>query len=305
MLLGGVSFDTPQTIEDSTENIEELVFTLHETYESIEEETFSQKINFVMFFDGSVRGLNIGAPVEFKGIKVGRVVDIRLEFDPGDSTFRIPVLVEIEPERVISKGETQSPYETLKTLVDQGLRARLQTGSLLTGQLFVELDMHPETRVRLVSGQDQVPELPTIPAELEQITNSVKGVLAKLDKLKLVEIGDELHGTLQGLNKVTNNPEIAGTVSELKESLAVFKTTLKTLDMQNVNATLKTGQQTLSNLQSTLALMDNLLRSESPMQFRFIRMADEMAEAARSLQGFLELLEEDPQSLIFGKGNEE
>lgn len=305
MLLGGVAFDTPQTIEDSTENIEELVFTLHETYDSIEEETFSQKINFVMFFEGSVRGLNIGAPVEFKGIKVGRVVDIRLEFDPDDSTFRIPVLVEIEPERVISKGETQSPYDTLKTLVDQGLRARLQTGSLLTGQLFVELDMHPDTRVRLVSGQDKIPELPTIPAELEQITNSIKGVLAKLDKLKLVEIGDELHGTLQGLNKVANSPDIAATVTELKDSLVVFKATLKALDMQNVNATMETGRQTLSNLQSTLALMDNLLRSDSPMQFRFIRMADEMAEAARALQGFLELLEEDPQSLIFGKGNEE
>ncbi|NNJ92162.1 MAG: MCE family protein [Gammaproteobacteria bacterium] len=305
MLLGGVAFDTPQNIEDSTENIEELVFTLHETFESIEEQTFAQKINFVMFFEGSVRGLNIGAPVEFKGIKVGRVVDVRLEFDPNDSTFRIPVLVEIEPERVISKGEAQSPYDTLKTLVDQGLRARLQTGSLLTGKLFVELDMHPDTRVRLVSGQDKIPELPTIPAELEQITNSIKGVLAKLDKVKLVEISDELHGTLQGLNKLTNNPDIGETVIELKESLVVFKATLKSLDTENVNATLETGKQTLTSLQSTLSLMDNLLRTDSPMQFRFIQMADEMAEAARALQGFLELLEENPQSLIFGKGNEQ
>lgn len=311
MLLGGIAFDTPQAIEASIENVEELVFTLHESLETIEEQSFTRKITFVLFFEGSVRGLNIGAPVEFKGIKIGKVIDVRLEFDPEETTFRIPVLIEIEPERVIAKGEASTPHETLKTLVDRGLRARLQTGSLLTGKLFIELDMHPDTSIRLVSGQDQIPELPTIPAELEEITSSIKGILAKLDKLKIEEIGDELHGTLKGLNELSNEPDLKLAIGELKQSLTAFRQVVTKLDphvgpmAENVTTTLAAGKQTLEKMQITLGLMDNLLRSESPMQFRIIQMADEMAEAARSLRSFLEVLEDEPQSLIFGKGNEE
>lgn len=304
MLLGGIAFDTPESIENVIENIEELVFTLYDSRQAIEETSFTRKVNFVLFFQGSVRGLNIGAPVEFKGIKVGRVVDIRLEFDPDNNEFRIPVLVEIEPERVIARGDPSSPQQLLNDLVERGLRARLQTGSLLTGKLFVELDMHPDTRVRMVSGQDKIPELPTIPAELDQITNSVMGILAKLNKLKIEEIGDELLGAVQGVNTLVNDENIPKMITQTQESLQLFKQLLITLDVDNVNDTLSAGRQTLQQLQNSLALLDNLLRSDSPMQFRIIRMADEMAEAARSLQGFLELLEQDPQSLIFGKGNE-
>lgn len=310
MLLGGIAFETPQTIESATKNVEELVFTLHETFEDIEENTYTKKLNFVLFFEGSIRGLNIGAPVEFKGIKIGRVIDIKLLFDPNDSSFRIPVIIEIEPERVQTRSEANSPYETLKTLVDQGLRARLQTGSLLTGKLFVEMDMHPETRVRLVGGQDQIPELPTIPAELEEITGSIKGLLAKLDQIKIKEISDHLNGTLKGLETVTNNPELNNTVGELNASLSAFKAVLAKLDPKvgplsdNINETMKSGRDTLDKMQVTLGLFDNMLRSDSPVQFRLIQMADEMAEAARNLQGFLELLEANPQSLIFGKGDE-
>ncbi|MEJ2214955.1 MAG: MlaD family protein, partial [Gammaproteobacteria bacterium] len=267
-------------------------------------------IAFVLFLEGSVRGLDIGAPVEFKGIKIGRVVDIRLEFDHNHSSFMIPVLIELEPERIIAKGDNKSPEDTLKTLVDRGLRARLQTGSLLTGKLFVELDMHPNTRVRLVSGQAKIPELPTIPAELEQITDSVKGILAKLEKVELDKMGDELHGALQGANTLLNKPELLESITEMNEALKAFKSVMTKLDpkvepiAENIDEAMRSGKKALDNINHTLQLFDKLLRSDSPVQFRVIRMADEMAEAGRALQRFLELLEENPQSLIFGKGNE-
>jgi paraquat-inducible protein B len=310
MLLGGIAFDTPQTVEASAENVEELVFTLFNSREDIEEQVYTRKVNFVLFFEGSVRGLDIGAPVEFKGIKIGRVVDIRLEFDHNHSSFMIPVLIELEPERIIAKGDNKSPEDTLKTLVDRGLRARLQTGSLLTGKLFVELDMHPNTRVRLVSGQAKIPELPTIPAELEQITDSVKGILAKLEKVELDKMGDELHGALQGANTLLNKPELLESITEMNEALKAFKSVMTKLDpkvepiAENIDEAMRSGKKALDNINHTLQLFDKLLRSDSPVQFRVIRMADEMAEAGRALQRFLELLEENPQSLIFGKGNE-
>ena len=310
MLLGGIAFDTPQTVEASAENVEELVFTLFNSREEIEEQVYTRKVNFVLFFEGSVRGLDVGAPVEFKGIKIGRVVDIRLEFDHNHSSFMIPVLIELEPERIIAKGDDKSPEDTLKTLVDRGLRARLQTGSLLTGKLFVELDMHPDTRVRLVSGQAKIPELPTIPAELEQITDSIKGILAKLEKVELDKMGDELHSALQGANTLLNKPELLESITEMNEALKAFKSVMTKLDpkvepiAENINEAMRSGKKALDNINHTVKLFDKLLRSDSPVQFRIIRMADEMAEAGRALQRFLELLEENPQSLIFGKGNE-
>lgn len=309
LLMGGVAFETPDSLEKNNENIEDLVFTLHDDHSSILENTFTKKARFVMFFDGSVRGLKIGAPVEFKGIKIGSVTDIRLEFDMKDSSFRIPVLVDIEPERIIPRGEnkTATPYEVVKTLVERGLRAQLNTGSLLTGQLFIELDMHPDTEIKLVSEQDTIPELPTIPASLQEITTSVKSFLAKLNKLKLEEIGDELLGTLSGSNKLLNAPELNDSITELKKSLIVFRSLLGKLDKhaepmsKNIEKAMGSGHEALEQFQVTLSLLDNVLKSESPMQYRLIQMADEMTEAARSLNTLLELLEQNPQSLIFGK----
>ena len=106
IIYGGIAFETPDTLEPATENIEDLVFTLHENYEDIKELTYTRKIKFVLFFDSSVRGLNIGAPVEFKGIKIGSVLDLRLEFNREETSFRIPVLIEVEPERIIERSRS-------------------------------------------------------------------------------------------------------------------------------------------------------------------------------------------------------
>lgn len=89
MMFGGLAFDTPETLEQVTTDIDNLVFTLHENFAAIQERSYTRKLKFVMFFNGSVRGLNIGAPVEFKGIKVGSVLDVRLEFNSEDTSFRI------------------------------------------------------------------------------------------------------------------------------------------------------------------------------------------------------------------------
>ena len=155
LLFGGIAFETPDTLEPVEQELEGLVFTLHDSYESIHEGSYTRKIRFVLFFDGSVRGLNIGAPVEFEGIKVGSVVNLHLEYDPRDASFKIPVVIEIELERVVVRGDGKAPppSETLQILVSQGLRARLGTGSLLTGKLFVELLMRPDMPARFSSKQ--------------------------------------------------------------------------------------------------------------------------------------------------------
>ena len=316
LLYGGIAFDTPTTLKQVKENLEGLVFTLYDDLESIQEQSFIKKIVFVLFFEGSVRGLNVGAPVEFKGIKIGSVKDIRLEYNSRDTSFRIPVLVEIEAERIIDQreGEVASPYQTLKTLVDRGLRAQLQTGSLLTGQMFVGLGMHPDTSVRLVSDGKSFPELPTIPASLEQLTTSVQSILTKLEHMEVDKIGGELLAILQqtnelikGANKLISKPEIQSSVDDLRGSLHSFRNILKKLDQRtepltaNLERAIGAGNKALENVQITLALINEVLKPDSPFQFRFIELTEELAETARSIRTLVDLLERNPNAIIFGK----
>ena len=309
VLFGGIAFETPENAEPLNANLDEMVFTLYDSKENIIEKAFTKRIRFVMFFDGSVRGLNIGAPVEFKGIKVGNVVDIRLEFDRSNTSFRIPVVVEIEPERIIARGETQAtnPLGILKTLVERGLRARLATGSLLTGQLFVELDMHPNTPVHLAKSSGPYPQLPTLPARLEEITASVKDVLQKVNQLNFKKINDELIGTLEGTNRLVNAPEFSAALGELESTLSRFRALVtkvaKRVDplVDNVDRTVTTGRQALAQLQGTLKLVDGLLKSDAPLQAGYIKLADELGETARSIKSFVDLLSRNPEAFIFGR----
>lgn len=311
LIYGGIAFETPEGMDTAREDVEGLVFTLFDSHQAIAERSFTKKLKFVLFFDGSVRGLNIGAPVEFKGIKVGSVTDIRLEFNHQDSTFRIPVMIEIEPQRVVESGEGGSSYQTVQTLVARGLRARLQTGSLLTGQLFVELDMRPETGVHLVGGDYGVPELPTIPAALEEITDSVRGILTRLEKVDFEAIGKELEQSLHGVNTLINTPELHDAPGELKASISAFLSILRKVDAragpitENLEQAIGAGHETLGKLQQTLDHLNGVLKPDSAVQYRINRLAGELEEMARSIRALVDLLERNPQSVIFGKTPEE
>jgi paraquat-inducible protein B len=316
LLYGGIAFDTPDSLGEVKQDADGSVFTLYDDPESIQAQAFTKKITFILFFDGSVRGLQVGAPVEFKGIKIGSVVDVRLEFDSRDTSFRIPVLIEIEPERVLErdKGEASLPLEMLTKLVDRGLRAQLQAGNLITGQLFVDLDMHPNTPVRLVNDGGGFPELPTIPAGLEQMTASVQKILAKLEAVDVGEIARELVQTLQGTSRLAegateliNKPELQGAVHDLRESLDTFKRILHKLDRRvepvtrDLEDAIGTGRQVLEKTLTTMTLVEELLRPDSPLQYRFIELSEELAETARSIRTLVDLLERSPNSFIFGK----
>jgi len=304
LMFGGIAFHTPVTMEPVTDDVENLVFTLYEDYNTIKEYSYTKKINFILFFDSSVRGLSVGAPVEFKGIKVGSVLDIRLEFESRDTTFRIPVLIEIEPERILTRGEedAESPYHIMNTLVERGLRAQLRTGSLLTGQLYVELDMHPDTSIVLHGEDTEVPEIPTIAAaNFDAITAAIERFVARLDEVEIEKIGNELLSTLRGANRVVNNPDIPGVVADLQDSLRRFRSIVKKVDEANLKEAINAGHVALDKLEETLSLTSRVLEPGSPLQYNVIKLTAELEETARSIRQLVETLERNPQSLIFGK----
>lgn len=296
LLFGGIAFETPKTNEPISDDIDSLVFTLYDNYASIQEFSYTRKIKFVLFFDSSVRGLGMGAPVEFKGIKIGSVVDVHLEYDSNNTSFRIPVVIEIEPERIIEKGNHEgiSPYDTLQKLVDKGLRAQLATGSLLTGQLFVQLDMYPGSPRLLSDGETAYPELPTTPGGISAITSSLQAFAGKLEKIAVDEIGQELLKTLKGTSKIVESPDLNNAIKNLKNILHA-------LDASNMDEAIKSAKVVIKETQTTIGLLNNMLRPDSPAQHSIIQMTQELEETARSIRSLVDLLERNPESLIFGK----
>lgn len=309
LIFGGIAFDTPEGQEAGAENIDGLVFTLYDDLKSIGEQAFANKVRFVMFFEDSVRGLTVGAPVEFKGLKIGAVTDIRLEYDDKGTAFRIPVTVEIEPERIGGRSESlrRKPKEALQALVKRGLRARLSTGNLLTGQLFVELDMQPKAPLRLLGAGGAVPELPTLAGTFDQMANSVRSILDKVDRIDIEGIGADLRGTLKGANAIANGPQLERSIADLSASLASMRVILQKVEARaepltaNLEQALGAARDAMEKTSRTMVLVEGMAAPDSPMRESTQRMVQEVGEAARAIRSLVELLERQPSSLIFGK----
>lgn len=196
ILVGGIAFETPE--HDGGERAADgTVFPLYENHLATQREIYTQKTEWVVYFDQSVRGLVVGSPVEFRGIRVGQVRDVRLELDPEQRHIRIPVVLEIEPQRFgdmhLSPEERQ---RRLEALVAAGLRAQLKSGNLLTGQLIVALDMHDDAAPAQIVWQQPYPVFPTIPTPLEEITETLTSLVKRLEKIPFERIGADLSASL-------------------------------------------------------------------------------------------------------------
>jgi paraquat-inducible protein B len=300
IMIGGVAFDTPTSLVAGGPAHEGHIFRLYETREAIFERTFTEKRHFILRFAGSIRGLSIGAPVEFRGIKIGQVIDIDADFDEETLTPRITVLIETEPQRLDSKGDSRmDPKTRIEMMVAKGLRAQLKTGSLLTGQLFVEVDFFPEAPPAKVLYGEQFPEIPTIPAPLQLITARVNQLLSKIETVPIEKIGQDLGDTLQNVKNLTASAELRQAIRDLDATLKETRELAQNLNMNvapAITATLDQAQQTLVSVESTLG-------KDSPLQYEIREAMEELGDAARALRVLLDYLERHPDALIFGKGN--
>jgi paraquat-inducible protein B len=278
MLIGGLAFDTPDADDPGTEVGDEHAFTLFSSRRDSEQPVYTVKRRYLLYFDNSVQGLVPGSPVVFRGIRIGRVIDVKLELDSNTYGVRVPVVIQIEPERIaIADNDVVSDAQALgriERLVANGMRARLGSSNLLTGAQQVEIDMYPDLESATVVLGGRYPELPTIPAPLDEITASISGVVAKIDRLPLEQIGREL----------------AASLTELRQVLAGFN--------EDVMPSLS---GTLANLDSTVGHLDNMLAEDAPLPLELRRAVEDVGEAARSVRVLTDYLEQHPESLIRGK----
>jgi paraquat-inducible protein B len=308
ILTGGVSFGLRQYDLPGKPAEDGRIFQLYPNQSSSEEKTYTLKEYFLMYFDQSVRGLSPGAPVEIKGIQVGEVVSVDLRFDRKNLDFRIPVLIILEPERldilVTEEGNVlsgaaignelsaeqraMSNLKNFQALIDKGFRAQLKTGSLLTGQLYIDIDFYPEAPPAKLVKEGDYPVFPTIPAPLEQIVQRVDNILNKVDQVPFDKIGKNLQAAIK---------ELTATLAEIK----VMSGQVNQETIPKVNATLANLQETLQGFQETLKGIDSTLGPDSALSYNTRTVTEELSMAIRSLRSLLEYLERNPQALILGK----
>jgi len=225
---------------------------------------FKHTTKFVLFFEGSVKGLQVGAPVMFEGVKVGQVTDIALQLDAKDLSVFIPIYIEIDPAtiKVINSTLPKGRDEYIQPLIEKGLRAQLQIQSFVTGQLMVYLDFWPEKPIRLVGAEDGAyPEIPTIPTDLQDLTR-------RLGSLPLKEILDKLNATLDGIERIANSPKLHASMDSL--------------------------DRLLKNADRILAQYDGL----GPQTNKTL---EDVSRMSRSLRSLADYLERHPESIIKGK----
>jgi paraquat-inducible protein B len=302
LLYGGIAFETPKNFGSVEPAEAGHVFTLYESRDDSRESKYKKKEYYVAYFDRSVKGLKPGAPVEFRGMRVGEVSEIKLELHTHSFVFRIPVLIEIEPERISMVGE-EFKYngKILDELITRGLRAQLKTTSLLTGQLSIDLKFRPQASPAAIVYDNEYPVLPTIPPPWDELTTTVTKLIQNLETLPIQRIGSNLSRTLEGTDRLMNSSELPGAVQLLNETLRETQQLVRTLDSR-VAPEAKT---TLEQLQKTLGSAESALNSNSPLRHDLATTLQEISAAARSIRLMADYLERHPDALIYGKSGKQ
>ena len=182
---------------------------------------FQEKLPYVLFFDSSVEGLNAGAPVVFRGVQVGQVTAITALADPQTFDLRIKVKHRTRAGRHQGGGRAASTSRInarrSSGLIQRGVRASLRMQSFVTGLLFVALDFHPDTPIRLLGLDPTVPELPTIPSDMDQLKSTIQQAMAELRKLPLEAILNEVMAMLKRVNTLLETPELKQALVALRD----------------------------------------------------------------------------------------
>ncbi len=324
ILLGGIAFDNPGN-EHNRKNAESgTTFALYRSKKAAANSGYRPGNQlYRVYFDGSARGLNVGAPVTLRGITVGYVTDIKLEYDIEDSAFKIPVTIEFEPDRIsMSGGKPLSTGFSAEELVRRGLRAQLRTGNLLTGQMLIDLDIYPDLPPEEVYYEGDYAVLPTIHTTIDSLMLSVNEIMLKLSELPLGEIGHNLNELLAGANEITNSASLRNSIGNVEEFTLQLNDTLGEIRelvagvdevVDNANSIVASTQidQILSNVESasskleqTLGAVDRTVagfQTDSDAYQSLLRLMHELSAAARSLRQMADYLERHPEALLKGK----
>ena len=290
LLIGGIAFETPPSAEDSKPAGEKAFFALFSSRKEAMANPETISTAYVLYFNESLRGVNVGAPVLYLGLPIGEVTAVGLEYNPEKHTARPRVDIVMYPGRLLARvhkthglelkvGSTSERLSFVKNAVESGFRAQLRSGNLITGQRFVALDIFPDApRVKVDWAKSPV-ELPVVPSGLHDIETKISSILAKMEKMPL-----------------------DGIAVDLKKLLATIDSLLKRIDGE----TLPDVKKALVDLQGVLKSADaTLVGRDAPAQQEMREALQEVRRAAQGFSGLVDYLERNPDALIRGKKQEE
>ena len=309
LLLGGIAFETPEAARRGPGVREDQVFRLYASQEAASSAALRRRVPVLSYFTDSVSGLAPGAPVTFQGVRIGEVLGFDLEYDPDAERLRVPVRYEIEPERIAGSGAAASrgPLENARILVRQGMRARLASANLLTGQQQISLDIVPDAPPAELAVVDGAIVFPTAPGRFAGVMEAVDRVLAEVEAMPFRQIGDNLNGTLAGVDALVRGPELKASLASLQETLAGAQEVVRRLD-EAASPALRALPPLVAGLQGTVAQANRLLASvgrgygdDSQFHRDLDRLLEQLNGAARSLRGLADTLNRNPEALIRGR----
>ncbi|HXZ09647.1 MAG TPA: MlaD family protein, partial [Paraburkholderia sp.] len=284
VIVGGLAFQSPPGQPVGTQAPDNSVFHLAEDEADAMREPDGEALRVVMNFNQSLRGLSVGAPVDFRGIVLGQVTNIGIDYDPKARNFTMPVTMNLYPDRLgkrfrdsVRQADVVAGRELLERLVKNGLRGQLRTGNLITSQLYVALDIFPKAPPATVDVTHEPLELPTIPNSLDELQLQVADIARKLDQIPFDQIGNNMNSALKNADKLFARLD-SEVVPEARDTLAAAK-------------------QTFGSAEATL-------QQDSPLQSDVHQALQELTRTLQSLNALSDYLERHPESLLRGKSGD-
>jgi paraquat-inducible protein B len=290
---------------------------------------FVRKDRFSVYFPGSVKGLNRGAPVTFRGVKVGEIIDVKAYL-----TGRNDPLIQIEAALEIRANLVESPrglppafaagatrQQFAQGLLDRGIRARLMSASVLTGQRYVDLDFLPKEPARFAALSPRYPELPTTPTAIERLGDRAEELFAKLAELPLADMLEDAREAVRAARRLLESDDVkevlargSGVAKRLDTTLADLKATLASADKtlgtvgSEASLTAADARQTLEGLRTTLARADksveaieDAFRGTDDTRVTATHALEEMTRTLQALRNLVDYIQTHPEAVVLGK----
>jgi len=285
---------------------------------------FSKKERYILYFESSMKGMNVGAPVQYRGVTIGSVVEIYVAHNQSPDDFSMPLVVELDETLLREKTDRgiASMRDKLKEMVARGLRARMDAANLITGVLQVQLELMPDAPPPVYHQiGNEFPEIPTAPTTIEMLlanlakvdisgfTKKLDSILTRLDStlggLDVKSINAGVTNLLTSANLVVGSPELTNSFTSLRRALDDFSTLARNIDtntLAQIDATLtELRTTTLADLRTTTQRLSGILAPDSPMQTELIGALEQLNNAARSIAELTEFLKRNPNALITGR----
>jgi paraquat-inducible protein B len=313
LVLGGIAFDTSTEARNSPVSSENHAFALYASKEAADTASYRQHVPMLAYFGSSVAGLAAGAPVVLRGIRIGEVQQVTLEYDAKTDNVVVPVRFDVEPERIKDwpVQPTSDLPATLHDLVARGLRVRLESASLITGQKQLNIDVFPNSPPAELRVEDNRYVIPALSdGGSDDIMSAASAILGKLNAVPFQQIGDNLNSTLAALSGVANGEQLRQSLESLHNTLAGVDGLVKRLNtdagpaLKRLPAIADQLEDSVRHANKVIASVDHGYGGNSTFNRDFDRMMVQIADTARSVRVLADLLTRHPEALIRGRADQ-